>query len=178
MPKSRKRPAAKAKAARRRLPGPGTGGSPWPAVPRAAYGRERPAPPPGAEWPEFNDSPWFTWAVISALRDATPEERAELGLPPTGDAPGGLTPDIQLALIEIAPWRIAPGWAGEPLTDQRAEWTSLAAEATGAGKNVAGLAEELTDLEERGHLRWDQEHQAALLATDLGKTLGYLDGLP
>jgi hypothetical protein len=175
MPKSRKRPAAKAKAARRQRPGTGTGRSRWPTVPRATYGQLRPAPPPGKQWPTFSEPPWLTWAAFSALRDATREERIELGLSPEGLTPEGLTPDMQVALVEIAPWRIAPGWVDSPLTDQRAEWTSLAAEATGSGKSVAGLVEELADLEERGLVRWDQENQTAVLAANLDKTLKYLE---
>ncbi len=68
----------------------------------------------------------------------------------------------QLALAEVTPGRIAPE------SDTRAEWTSLAAEATGCGKSIPELAEEMADLEERGFLRWDQEHQTAELASRMG----------
>ena len=175
MPKSRKRPSAKAKKAHRQRPGTEEGRSSWTTVPRATYGQTRPAPPPGRQWPTFNESPWLTWAAFSALREVTPEERAELGLPPSGLTPEGLTPDMQLALVEITPWRIAPGWVGEPLADRRAEWTSLAAEATMSGNSVDGLVEELADLEERGLIKWDQEPQTALLAANLDDAFNYMD---
>lgn len=171
MPKSRKRSAAKAKAVSRQRPGTREGRSPWMTVPRTTYGQVRPAPPPGRQWPTFNESPWLTWAAFSALRKATPEERAELGMPPAGVTPEGLTPDMQLALVEIAPWRIAPGWADAPLSDRRAEWTSLAAEATLSGNIVADLVEHLADLEERGLIKWDQEPRTALLAANLDEAL-------
>lgn len=178
MPKSRKRPTAKAKTTIRRRPTTGEDRSPWTTIPRATYGQERPAPPPGREWPAFDESPWFTWTVLSELPDATPEERAELGLSPDGLTPEGLTPDALLALIEISPWRIAPGWADTPLTDRRAEWTSLAAEATQTGNAVADLVAELVGLEERGLLKWDREPQTALLAANLAEALSYLNQLP
>jgi hypothetical protein len=89
-------------------------------------------------------------------------------------APGGVTPEMQLAFVEVTPWRIAPGWVIEPLSDPQAEWTSLAAEATLSGSSVAGLVEELADLEERGLIKWDQEPQAALLAADLDGARRYL----
>src|SRR5216683_3859044 len=103
MPKSRKRPAAaaKASAARLRQPDGGSAGAPrWSTVPRATYGRSRPAPPPGKEWPRFSGAPWHTWMAMQAMQDCTP---------------------TQLALAEVTPWRIAPE------SDARAEWTSLAA---------------------------------------------------
>ncbi|TVZ06304.1 hypothetical protein EAS64_02410 [Trebonia kvetii] len=74
---------------------------------------------------------------------------------------------MQLALVEITPWRIAPGWVDAWQSDQRTEWTSLAAEATLSGTTVAGLAGELSGLEDRGLLRWDQGRQAAVLAAGL-----------
>ena len=144
MPKSRKRPAAaaKASAARLRQPDGGSAGAPrWSTVPRATYGRSRPAPPPGKEWPRFSGPPWHTWMAMQAMQDCAP---------------------TQLALAEVTPWRIAPE------SDARAEWTSLAAEATGCGKSIPELAEEMADLEERGFLRWDQEHQTAELASRMG----------
>jgi len=174
MPKSRKRPSGKAKKAKaetRTRPGTDGSRSSWGTVPRATYGRTRPAPPPGRQWPTFDESPWLTWTAFSAQRAATPEERAGLGLPPAGLTPEGLTPDMQLALVEITPWCIAPGWVDTPLTDQRAEWTSLAAEATLSGTSVAGLVKELADLEERGLVRWDQGPQAAVLAASLDHAL-------
>ena len=58
-----------------------------------------------------------------------------------GLTPEGLTLDMQLALVEGTPWYIAPGWAGPWQADQRAEWTSLAAEATLSPTSVAGLVE-------------------------------------
>ena len=177
MPKSRRRPCAKDKKAKTKSPprpGAEESRSSWSTIPRATYGRTRPAPPPGTQWPMFAGSPWLTWAAFSALRAATPEERTGLGMPPTGLTPGGLTPDMQLALVEITPWYIAPGWAGEWQADQRAEWTSLAAEATLSGTSVAMLVNEMCDLEERGLLTWDQEPQAALLAANLDDALRYL----
>lgn len=180
MPKSRKRRSTKDKKARMKSrPRPDTeeSRSAWSTVPRATYGRTRPAPPPGAQWPTFNASPWLTWTAFSALRAATPQDRARLGVPPAGLTPGGLTPDMQLALVEITPWYIAPGWAGPWQADQRAEWTSLAAEATMSGTSVAGLVEELSDLEERGLITWNQEPQAAVLAASLDDALRHLSSV-
>jgi uncharacterized protein YjiS (DUF1127 family) len=175
MPKSKKRPAAKAKAVRRQRPGTRTGRSQSSTIPRATYGQVRPTPPPGRQWPAFSAPPWLTWAaVVSALQESSAEELADLGLSQTGVTPEGLTPDMQVALIEITPWRIEPGWADAPMADQRAEWTSLAAEATGSGQSLAGLVEELADLEERGLVRWDQERQTAVLAADLDKAMKHL----
>jgi len=82
MPRSRKRRSAKDKKARmksRPRPDTAAGRSSWSTVPRATYGRTRPAPPPGTQWPAFVESPWLTWAAFSALRAASPEDRAGLG---------------------------------------------------------------------------------------------------
>ena len=119
----------------------------------------------------FAGSPWLTWAAVSELRAATSEERAGLGLPLT---PGGLTPDMLLALVEITPWFIAPGWVDAWQADPRAEWTSLAAEAPLVGTSVAMLVKEMFDSEERGIITWEQEPQAALLAANLDDALRYL----
>lgn len=131
-------------------------------------------PPPGRQWPPFGEAPWITWAVFRALCDASPEERVRRGLPADGCTPEGLPPEGQLALVEITPWRIAPGWAEDPLADERAEWTCLASEATSCGYSSPGqAAEELADLEDQGLLQWDGDAQAALLAADLDRALLY-----
>ena len=93
--------------------------------------------------------------------------------PPEESTPEGLTSEQLLTLVEITPWRIAPGWVKSPLPDPRSEWTTLACESHSAGQTIAEFVEEAADLEDRGLLRWDQEHQTAELAADLHATLHY-----
>jgi len=93
--------------------------------------------------------------------------------PPEESTPEGLTSEQLLTLVGITPWRIAPGWVESPLSDPRTEWTTLACESRGAGQTIAEYVEEAAELEARGLLRWDQEHQTAELAADLRATLHY-----
>lgn len=44
-----------------------------------------------------------------------------------------------------------------------------------SGNSVAGLVEELADLEESGLIKWDQEPQTALLAANLDDALKRMD---
>jgi len=101
-----------------------------------------------------------TWAAVKLL-------------PPEESIPAGLTSEQLLALVEITPWRIAPGWVESPLSDPRTEWTTLAGESHGAGQTIAEYVEAAAELEARGLLRWDQEHQTAELAADLPDALQY-----
>jgi hypothetical protein len=86
--------------------------------------------------------------------------------PPEKPTPEGLTSEQLLTLVEITPWRIAPGWVDSPLSDPRTEWTTLACESHEAGQTIAEFVAEVTELEARGVMRWDQEHQTAKLMSD------------